>query len=437
MEFGKHLEKGIWSFADKGLSVLYGVAYLVLVIRVLPQEEFGNFTLLQELFLIISGLATAFALQPMLKYAVEEETNQKAVLSSALLMNIGFLLVFSLLVVVLRSPLSKILNSPGLEPLFLYLPVMLAASFIRNFALVLLQTRFLVKQIFVVDAMHFMGTPALIYLYSKLHIFDSAFDLVTISIISLSASSLVGLVVCRSMLHFDFRVSAAEMRKMWDYGKYSFGGLVSYMVYAKSDTFILASFGGAIPVAVYTAAKTFTRVFEMVSQVVQMFVLPATSKLSSKRDRTMLKIVVEKALAFSTLGMIPAFLGFVLLASPLVSILYQGRYADAIPLLQIFSLLSFIVPATAVSANTLMGLGHARLSFVLGIQVLFASVCIYLAFIPWLGALGATIGYVLSSFFMAWIIIAKMNKYVPISFMELLRRTDDVKMFIKKRLART
>ena len=71
MEFGKHITKSLWGLADKALPVAYGLAYVYLVIRVLPEEEFGNFVLLQEIFLIISGLATALALQPMLKFASE------------------------------------------------------------------------------------------------------------------------------------------------------------------------------------------------------------------------------------------------------------------------------------------------------------------------------------------------------------------------------
>ena len=61
MEFGKHIGKGLWGIADKALPVVYGISYIVLVIRVLPEEEFGNFVLIQEVFLIITGFAMAFS----------------------------------------------------------------------------------------------------------------------------------------------------------------------------------------------------------------------------------------------------------------------------------------------------------------------------------------------------------------------------------------
>lgn len=436
MEFGKHFDKGVWAVADKALPVFSGVVFVVLVIRVLPEVEFGNFTLIQELFLIISGLATAFVLQPMLKFAAEEGNDYEAVLSSAVIMNLAFVFIFSVLVVIFRIPLGILFNSPNLPSLMLWIPAMLGASFMRNFTLVLLQARFHIKQIFVVDAVHFIGSPILIYMYSKLHIFDSAFDLITINIISLSASSFAGMVASRSMLRFSVRVSPGVMKKMWDYGKYTLGGLVSYMVYAKADTFILSSFGGPIQVATYNSVKVLVRVYDVASQIVSMFILPVTSKLASKREFKTLKIVVEKALAFSTIGMLPVFIFFLVFASPLIGVVYQGRYGDAVPLLQIFSLLSLIVPATAVAGNTIMGLGHARLGFLLGLVILFASIIMYLIFIPWLGTLGATIGYVATSFVLAWVMVAQMNRFVPVSFGEVLRRTNDIKVFILSHLRR-
>lgn len=39
MEFGKHIGKGLWGFADKSLAVVYGLGFIFLVIRVIPEKE--------------------------------------------------------------------------------------------------------------------------------------------------------------------------------------------------------------------------------------------------------------------------------------------------------------------------------------------------------------------------------------------------------------
>ena len=436
MELGKHLTKSLWALADKALPVVYGIGYVYLVIRVLPEEEFGNFVLFQEIFLILSSLAAALALQPLLKFAAEDTQDAGGVITVGLVLNVLFVFLTSGALVLLREPLSASMNAPTLAPLLLQLPALMAASFIRNFALILLQSRFLISRVFWIDAVHFLGAPVLIWVYSRMHLFDSAMDLVVISIISLSASSLLALILTWSLFPRNVRPTALDFRRMWDFGRYSLGGVVSYLVYSKADTFILAAFTGPAQVAVYTSAKIFTRIFEMATQIIQMFILPGASFLASRGEHSKLKAVVEKSLLFSTVGMLPIMIPLILFAGPLVNLIYGGRYPDAVLILQVFGLMSLTIPAFAIGSNVLMGLGEARASFVLGIQTLVVSVAAYAAVIPWLGAVGAAIGVVLSSFIMAAVALKLVQRYVPFTLREVFSRWRDILVFMRSRARR-
>jgi O-antigen/teichoic acid export membrane protein len=436
VEFGKHLAKGFWGLADKALPVVYGVGYVLLVIRVLPTEEFGNFVLIQEIFLVISGLATGLALQPLLKYGAERTADHRDTVGATMILYTAFLVLCSLIVFALRKPFSLLLNASVLEGLMIYIPAMLGASFFRNFTLALLQGRFLLAEVFWVDATHFLGAPLLIMLSSRMGLFHSAFDLVMINVITLTASSAVGLLLSRSLLSMTFRPRRDVFQKVRAYGTYSLGSITSYLVYTKADTFLLSAFTGPVQVAVYNSVKVFVRVFEMASQVLQMFVLPATSKLSSDGDTGSLKVLAEKSILFSTIGMFPVFVLFLAFPALLVGTLYQGRYGDAIPLLQIFSVLSFVVPMTAVGSNILMGLGMAKEVFILALEMLVISLVAYFVCIPWLGEIGAALGYVVASGVIAWLTIAMTNRVVPITTADVLRRTNDIQVFIGRRFMR-
>jgi len=437
MEFGRHISKGIWGLADKTLPVVYGIGFVWLVIRVLPEEEFGNFILTQEIFLIISGLATAFALQPLLKFCSEENPSLAGTVSAALILNFGFIVFASFVVLACSAPAGQLLHSQALTTLMMLVPAMLGASFFRTFALTLLQARFLVAQVFWTDAVHFLGAPALIWAASHAHIFSSAMDLVIINLISLTASSLAGLWFARQMLRVRIHPSRGDLVRVWDYGKYSLGGVVSSLFATKADSFILSAFTGPGQVGVYNSAKVFVRIFEMASQVVQMFILPAASKLSSLGEDASLKAVTEKAILFLTLGLVPV--SILLLAFPelLVDILYGGRYQDAVPILRWFSLLTLAVPLAAVGSNVLMGLGYARLSFILGLQILAVSIAAFLVCIPPWGALGAGIGYVVGGFITALLTARLVDRYIPLRFSAILRRTRDVDTFLRKHLRQT
>jgi len=431
MEFGKHLRTGIWGLAGKALPVAYGIGYVLLVIRVLPEEEFGNYVLLQEIFLILTGLATAIALQPLLKFASEEGGTEKGVMGAAFLVHAVFLALTSIMLVVLREPVGVLLRSSMLADLLPYLPALVAAAILRNFVLALLQARFHLAAAFWVDAMHFLGAPLLIWIYSRLHMFDSAMDLVMIAIISLSASSAVGVIVARRELPAMAIPTRAEVRKVLDYGTYAMGGVVSYLFTTKADTLFLSAFGGPVVVAVYNAAKVFTRVFDMIPQVVQMFVLPGTSLLASRGETATLKSLVEKAILFTTIVMFPVVLLFLLAPGLLAGILYGGRYGEAIPVLRVFAALGLTIPLMAVVSNVLLGLGEARTTFRLGFELVLISMAGYLTLIPLWGATGAALAYVAATAIIAWRSAVVLRSRIPLSVLDVLARTRDIGGFFR------
>ena len=434
MELGKYLGKGLWGLADKILPVVYGLGYVVLVIRVLPQEEFGNFVLVQEVFLVISGLSTAFALQPMLKFAAEKNSNAVEIARAGIVLNLLFTAGAALLVAAFSMPLSALFHSPGLRTLLLFVPVMLVASFIRNVALVLLQAQFRIWEVFVIDAAHFLGAPLLTWVYSRLALFDSAMELVYINIISLSVSSLVGLVLARNLIAFRGAQLKPVVSQLWNFGKFAIGGAASQMLYTRMDSFVLAAFTGPVTVAVYNAAKIVTRVFEMLNQVVQMFVLPATSRLAHEGNSASLRSMLEKVLFVTLVGMLPVALLLLVGAPLLVRVLYGDRYGEAMILLQIFSLLSFSTPFLAVAWNALMGLGEARATFNLGIVMIVVGFVAYAILIPLFGEQGAALAYALVTAMIAALSMSVLLRYVPITASGIARRWRDVRTFLITRL---
>jgi O-antigen/teichoic acid export membrane protein len=431
MEFGKHLRTGIWGLAGKALPVAYGLGYVVLVIRVLPEEEFGTYVVLQEIFLILTGLATALALQPLLKFASEEGGAHRGVLGAAFIVHAVFLALTSVALVILRHPVGEVLQSRMLADLLPYLPALVAASLLRNFVLALLQARFRLAEVFWVDATHFLGAPLLIWVYSRLHLFESAMDLVMIAIISLSASSAVGVIAARRDLPAMAIPGTGEIRKVLDYGTFAMGGVVSYLFTTKADTLFLSAFAGPVAVAVYNAAKVFTRVFDMIPQVVQMFVLPATSRLSSRGEQHALQALGEKAVSFTTIATFPVLLVFLLAPGLLMGVLYAGRYQEAVPVLRVFSLLGLVVPLFAVASSILMGLGDAKAVFKLGLQMLVFSLAGYLALIPPLGAVGAAAAYTGASAIVALTTRRHLAPFVPLGIGNILRRERDIRNFLR------
>ncbi|MEO8169110.1 MAG: oligosaccharide flippase family protein, partial [bacterium] len=382
----------------------------------------------------ITGLTNGFPLQPLLKFASEERNDKNELVSTAFSLNLILVIVFSALIFSTRYFIASILNAPALENLLVLLPALLLTSFLRNFSLVLLQTRYRVRQIFWTDATHFMGAIILVYVWSKLHLFDSAYDLVHINLISLGASSLVGLLFSRSLLTITWRPSVVHIKLFWNYGKFVLGGILSYLFYSNADYFFLSAFSGPAQVGVYNAVKTFVRIYDTMQQVIQMFILPGTSRLSSIGDTRSVKVLTEKAICFGTIALMPVFLLFVFFAYPLMSVISAGRFVEAAPLLRLFGILSFFTAANAVSSSVLLGLGRAKEGFHLSIILLVSSIALYSFFVPLWGAMGATVAFIASSILLTWLTVRKAQQFVPFTFKEIIVRVNDVSQFVKSRV---
>src|SRR5437879_494968 len=106
MNLSEHLDKGIWTAADKALLLLYGFAVIVFVANVLPGREWGAFALFQSGFLILSILADSIFLQPMVKFASEHEAEVDQVLAASSVLYTIFMFLFGFVFMALREPFA-------------------------------------------------------------------------------------------------------------------------------------------------------------------------------------------------------------------------------------------------------------------------------------------------------------------------------------------
>jgi O-antigen/teichoic acid export membrane protein len=434
MEFGKHIGKGLWGFADKSLAVLYGLGFIFLVIRVIPEQEYGSFVIIQAIFTLITALSTSFALQPLIKFAAETE-NYGSVTTTSFLLHFGFLLFASVGVVMVRIPLATLLdvsNAAHLADLFLFIPLLIFASFLKSFLISLLQTRFRVAEIFWIDAIFFLGSLILFYVaryFSSLH---TARDVIYITATTHFLSTLVAVLLTKNIIKFENKLNKDTFVKVFKFGKYSLASSLSFSLYAQMDIFLLSYFGGVAQVAIYSAAKIFTRIFDVFNQVIQLFVVPASSRLNARNDTVSLQVLIEKSIWFSTLALLPLLILLLFGADFLINIFYKGRYSEAALPLKIFGLLALITPWFSVLPSILVGTGKVKQGLYISWVFIVVSVILFSIFIPVLGAVGAAISIIIASVILSICSAFVVNKSIKIRLRKLFSRTTDITEFIKQ-----
>ncbi len=434
MEFGKHIAKGFWGFADKSLFVVYGIGLIVFVIRVISEFEYGSFVIIQAVFNLILALGGSFALQPLIKFESEMNDAKKS-LRPYFLFYVGFFLLASLFVLLFADLIAQFISGSNAQyfvELCLLVPGLLLASLPRNFAAAILQTQFRVKTIFVIDAVFFLGSLFLIILANILSMLHTAYDLLLISIIALLASSMVAIILTWNDLSRLKHHLPSDYKKVWNFGKYSLVSSASTSIHAQADIFLLSMMGGTYHVAVYGAAKIFSRVFDVTNQVIQLFLIPASSRLYASGDFHNLKVMMEKSILFSTFFLFPVFLMFFFGAEFIISMFYGVRYSEASILLQLFSFFALIAPPIAVFSSLLVGFGKVREGFIISWGFISVSIVLMIFLIPNFGPAGVILASIGASIVLLILTSLTIRNVIPIDIPSILRRTHDIILYIRK-----
>ncbi len=437
MEFGKHIGKGLWGFADKALPALYGIAFMLFVIRTLPAQEYGAYVLFQTIFLLIVGLSYSFAIQPMLKF-VSEGMNAKSVSSTALTAMTGLIIAIVGILILFGRPISQFLDpvhAENVRSLFIYLPIMLGATVYRLIAGGLFQARLDIRNLFWTDFVYYLLSLILIIIARVTGLLTDAKIVVHIGVIASVLSSLIAYLLVRPIGAPVLGWDVAAGRKIFNFGKYGIAGTIGSVVQTQFDTFIVSSYGGVTGVASYGVAKTFARIFDIYTQVIQTLVLPASSMLHGKGERERLIALVEKTLCFSFYGILPVILIFEFFPKELFGVIYGGRYADSIPLLRVLTLLGFFVPFASVISSVFYGIGKVGIGLLFSVMAILLSLGVYYGLGYYYGIKGIVCGVVIVQAIMIVVGTIIFKKYVPFSFASAVGRTRDIILYIHRKIA--
>ena len=213
-----------------------------------------------------------------------------------------------------------------------------------------------------------------------------------------SPTLILGLTVVGTLLSFVFVVQAllnvdlprqggSGLRKVVVYASpvYAFN-LVQFLNF-RLDVFLVAAFAGARELGLYALAVGLGQLLWITSSSVATVLLPRVAssppiegaRQAAQLTRITLLIGVAGAAALA------------LIASPLINIVYGQAYAEAVPML--LALLPGIVAYVAVKVLTayLVGVGRLRITVIVSLIGLIATLVLDFTLIPRLGALGAAI----------------------------------------------
>jgi O-antigen/teichoic acid export membrane protein len=362
LKFGSHIGKGAWAISSRGLTALYGVVS-VAVMAVIPKSEFGTLSLFQAVFSMLFTFSDNFAFQAIVKFGVEPDVDIRELISTTSALFLGFATLVVTLAFILSSPIAIFLKDPHIPSLLPSLALMILVTGPRVVASKLLQMRFRMRELFIVDASNMgLSSAALVILLSTGWI-NRAQDVIYVTIACGAVSSLVGIWLARAELHWKPKFSRTTYERILHFVQYQSGIGVVSVLQSQIDTPLVSAFTGPIGVATYAGAKLFYRGFEMIRDTAVMFIFPATSKYHSRGDIATLRKIMEKSVGFLYLLLIPVGVLLVFGAPLLYHTIYHTKYDASIPIFQVLCLATLVLPLQITFMPSLIGIGKLREAF--------------------------------------------------------------------------
>ncbi len=435
MKLSEHLDKGIWTVADKTLLLLYGFGVIILVVNFLPKPEWGAFSLFQSIFLIVCVLADSIFLQPMVKFATEHEAEVPIVLAGGFNLYTTTMLITGFIIAACAPGFAAIFTSPELGTMLKFLPLFLALSIFRNVGIRYLQIDLRINAIFWVDLAFFGSILTLTVLAGALGLFHAATDFMYLNIIGAAISSLVAICFCSKALFSMplFRVPRNEYGRMLSFAKFQAGTSALLTLQQGSDVLMVGLFYNPSEVAVYSAAKNIYRFLDAVREGATLLVVPMTSKLYTQRDFKGLSTLIEQLLFGAFALLVP--ISFVLaVGAPLIfSILYKGQYDAGAVVFQIMIVSGFSLPLALIGTNALIGMGKAKDLFLatLGAVTIFFIASYFL--VPRMASRGEALAVFISMTVLAFLQFFAMKKELELSSKGIWKRVHDARRFVSSR----
>ncbi len=349
-----------WALADKATFLVYGLIFRILQIRSLPPEEFGLYALFEAAFIFLFVIADHLALAPAIKFGSDLQERPRVNFLS-IIVYATCTLGFAMLLFLLRSPLSVLLNEPRFLTVAAFFPPYIALTIPRMYLLSIQQRDLYMHRIFAANLV-WMGTMAgvtLILLFSDhLHTFE---DMMLIVYSGSIASSAHLLWLSRSQLQFS-RKGKLKLREFLSFSGFLAGGGIFSTLLLRLDTYIVQMFFSTATTGIYQSAKTLFRLFESPTHAVGSVFFPAISKVAHAQDYDQLRSLTQRSLTahfwVSLFGAIVA----IATAPYVIGFLLPAKYALAIPFFQVLALAGCVLPLT-LQIFILIAIGKTNILF--------------------------------------------------------------------------
>lgn len=379
----------VWLMADQGIFAVTNFITGILFARWLTPTDFGLFAVSYSGYLLLTVFHYGAILEPMLVQSAKVEATRLRSYIVVLIVGHVILIGGISVLATLGLIIARLLGSPntGLAIIGAAIGGSLMVTLLtaRRLCLVFLSTR-VSAVIGIVYMLGVIGTTYLIYRYSVV----SWFDLWLITgAWSLLCSIIIFLLLYVSLTGSQGYTLAALCRFQWHYARYGVVAAVCSWCRTDGALLMLAHFAGLTVIAETRA------VLNLCNPLIQVNMALATSWLVAfSRDHSWLHLR-QTALVYTVI-VTPVIIIAFMIATPLVSLVYSGRYVGGASIFPFFLIAQAIAALEMLCTCLLKAVGALRRGYLPQVVGCAISLGVGILVIPSMGEAGFIVAVMVS-----------------------------------------
>ncbi|ACT91448.1 flippase [Dyadobacter fermentans] len=384
------LKSGFINIVQNFSGVFFGFAGFYLLVRLLTKHDFGVWTLFISTTTILEAIRSGLLQNALIKYISSSDAREHpAIITASFAIN-GIVQVVCIAAILVFSPwLSRLWDAPQLvEMMYWYIAIYLLSGLQAQFNGIE-QANLRFNGIFVTTLIRqgVFFTFVLVCYFFSLSV--ELIFLVWVQIASALAGMLIAYSHARGHLALSAKISREWMAKLFGYGKYAFGTLISSLLSGTIDQMMLGAMLSPAASGAFNIAVRITNLIDIPGNAVATIVFPQSAKRMESEGPAAIKYLYEKSVGTTLALVVPVVIFLYLFSGIVITLIAGEKYADSIPLLQITLLYCLLIPFGRQFGTILDSIGKTRMTFFVVIGTATLNLCLNYFFIREWGVVGA------------------------------------------------
>lgn len=394
-EFIKKATQGV---TNRALNLIYGFGYLILVVRGLPQHEYGLLALCMSLVAIIDVLRLNWITTTSLKFLpATKDKNEYDTIFTALVFLFSIITgIVSILFFTLSDHIAMLFRLKELSILFKLIPLYYICNFLKLITEWILISTQQLKKLVILNFFYTGLNLILLLVLTIIGKLNSAKDVLLVLSLGGFSTSVFALFFSFKQLLTLTKVNWNVIKHIAQFGKPALGDNIFGMILERQDVILLGIYTSPIAVAVYNAGKRLADAYEIFLQGAWLVVYPSASKQTA--NITMLKNIYRTVLTHLFVVLIPLITITTVFAYPIIVTIFGDNYVKASIIFQLASVnVLFRVFLVFGGSILIGGLDKINLDLYTMFFLVIINAILNLLLIPRFSIIGAAIAMLITT----------------------------------------